>query len=738
MRQLILKRLRQSELGWFRACRELGRETGRQRGLNLDADLVRTVFLPAEGSKLVPLRTIWHDGTGIIQDERPLRRQQKNWRLTGVAVQGSRFGRAHADDIVFMDVGWEPTPDGLDGAVVRWDLISQNDQRTWSLFEMARRQLGGASTVVVAGEDAEVLLRVGQRRLLAFGGGQAIDTAGLADEDWERALAWLVERLGRTELETLVSTGAEASTDLVLRQLGQPSGRRDSVDLAEAALRVFGAELLADAARRELLAAHAPPAVAPPDRWQRGGATALRFTRGLGLPDVFAGAASTAPPPYEDVDAWGPLGPLHGYQAQVAQGMADVLSAGTWERRRAVLWLPTGTGKTRVAVETLLMRCALEPPRNCIVWIADREELCEQAVEAFRHVWMIQGRESQACQGGVVPSLRVIRLWGGRPWQEPPTWPTVIVASIQTLVARLAEEEFQEELAILGERAAAIVFDEAHHVVAPSYGKVMEALGLARTRNYLGRNRTTAPPLLGLTATPARASGDETERLSRRFHGLLLEPGPPYHTLAGYQEGGFLAHLDVEEIPTGWTLRLDSEESRKATLWQTLPASVLRRAGADERRTARIIEDIEGRLDTLSSILIFGCSVAHARTMAEVLNRRGVRAAALDGETPRSVRWQTIQRFKDGGLQVLVNCDLLATGFDAPGVDAVAIARPVGSRVMMAQMVGRGLRGPRNGGTERCTLLDYQDNLQDLGDLEGLRASFRSEFLGRGDVPGAT
>ncbi len=202
------------------------------------------------------------------------------------------------------------------------------------------------------------------------------------------------------------------------------------------------------------------------------------------------------PEDFEDVDAFRPLGPLHDYQQKIAEGLREVLHADAWEKRRAIAWMPTGTGKTRVTVETVLMECALEAPRNCVLWIADREELCEQAVETFRHVWMVRGRESRMRPRRVSPPLRIIRLWGSREWQEPPRHPTVIVASIQTLATRLAhdQEVFDEELAILGERAAAIVFDEAHHVIAPSYAKVIRALGLDRLRTTSVATRRPRPP----------------------------------------------------------------------------------------------------------------------------------------------------------------------------------------------------------------------------------------------------
>ena len=48
-------------------------------------------------------------------------------------------------------------------------------------------------------------------------------------------------------------------------------------------------------------------------------------------------------------------------------------------------------------------------------------------------------------------------------------------------------------------------------------------------------------------------------------------------------------------------------------------------------------------------------------------------------------------------------------GFDAPRTDVVCMARPTMSALRYEQMVGRGLRGPRNGGTAYCTVFDIQD-----------------------------
>jgi superfamily II DNA or RNA helicase len=61
--------------------------------------------------------------------------------------------------------------------------------------------------------------------------------------------------------------------------------------------------------------------------------------------------------------------------------------------------------------------------------------------------------------------------------------------------------------------------------------------------------------------------------------------------------------------------------------------------------------------------------------------------------------------------RVITNFNVLTEGFDAPGVRTGLIARPTFSPNRYMQMVGRGLRGPLNGGTGHCTVLDVIDNL---------------------------
>ena len=63
---------------------------------------------------------------------------------------------------------------------------------------------------------------------------------------------------------------------------------------------------------------------------------------------------------------------------------------------------------------------------------------------------------------------------------------------------------------------------------------------------------------------------------------------------------------------------------------------------------------------------------------------------------------------------MLVNHGVFREGFDAPRTRVIIVARPVYSPNLYFQMIGRGLRGTRNGGTDRCLIINVQDNIDNF------------------------
>ena len=58
------------------------------------------------------------------------------------------------------------------------------------------------------------------------------------------------------------------------------------------------------------------------------------------------------------------------------------------------------------------------------------------------------------------------------------------------------------------------------------------------------------------------------------------------------------------------------------------------------------------------------------------------------------------------------NYAVFREGFDAPRTRAIIVARPVYSPNLYFQMIGRGLRGVKNGGSDRCLILNVRDNIE--------------------------
>ena len=441
-------------------------------------------------------------------------------------------------------------------------------------------------------------------------------------------------------------------------------------------------------------------------KWHPGKSWAAHFVRTVGLPLVFAGTrGDKAPPDMLVVEPFAPLPELADFQGELFDQVLEVLN-GREEQNRAILTLPTGAGKTRTTVEALLAWWRERTDRSIILWIAQSEELCEQAVQAFREVWIDLGHREDAARD----ALTIGRLWGDR--DAVPLDCGVVVASIQKLhaAARGDGRDLRvEDLGILGDSTGVVVIDEAHRSLAPSYSTVLGTLGI----NF--RRKGAATALLGLTATPRRTSPAETVRLHRRFHDqILTAPSLGSDPVMSLRNRHVLATVQVESLNYD-APQLDLSRTPKYAgyyeSFEDIHPQLLQQLGEEHRRNRCLIERML-ELDPDWPVLLFACSVQHAQAMASILQRNRRSAACVTGTTRTPTRRGLIERFRERELSVLCNYGVLTTGFDAPSVRCVVVARPTASPILYEQMIGRGMRGPKFGGTEECLVIDVDDNLQ--------------------------
>lgn len=429
-----------------------------------------------------------------------------------------------------------------------------------------------------------------------------------------------------------------------------------------------------------------------------GESTSLSWVQELGLPEEFAGVKEDRPPARESIMGPIVLPPLHIYQRTAIDNVTQLLS-GTGPHRGLVS-LPTGSGKTRVAVQAVVEHITSSRTTPLVLWIAQSDELCEQAAETWGHIWRSIGSPKE--------SLTLSRFWGSNDAVPPDTGVHLVIATddkLESARVRASHEWL---------RAADIVIvDEAHTSVSKTYTSLFTWLG----RGTTSRER----PLIGLTATPYRGTDlDQTRQLVGRYDRNHLTQGifGDVDEHRYLQELGVLARVRHAELP-GSQLRkrpVSGIAQRPQGRRDIAEFSVdLNAVAADATRNRHIIDSLL-TLPKETTVLLFAASVEHGQVLAQVLNQQGIAAASVSADTPTGQRRALVRKLKDGEIRVLTNYNVLSQGFDAPKVGAVYVTRPTFSLNRYQQMIGRGLRGKKNGGSEEVLIVNVKDNVNAFGE----------------------
>ena len=266
----------------------------------------------------------------------------------------------------------------------------------------------------------------------------------------------------------------------------------------------------------------------------------------------------------ETVSPLGEFSYLYDYQSSIGLQIIDMLEHYQIETSRGLVVLPTGAGKTRLVVETLINWLNNgkkgKEKSNFIIWIVDKNELCQQAFDTFAEVFRHIGKKDSSLklhpiyaenqknirdilyQYSIDENDREIKDENG-----------IIIASIASLYS-LSKNDDQGSLPELGKHTSIVIIDEAHHAIPSniSYTQVLRALGFD-FRNVMKKgvdiseNQTR---LLGLTATPFRGTeelGKTTIDLLNRFGGMGRILWPPFSENIQTENKVPFAHLDVQK-----------------------------------------------------------------------------------------------------------------------------------------------------------------------------------------------
>lgn len=327
------------------------------------------------------------------------------------------------------------------------------------------------------------------------------------------------------------------------------------------------------------------------------------------------------------------------YQTEVKTKLNEFVEAGG---RRALIVMPTGTGKTFTALDTCL-------PAGRTLFGVHREELVKQTEKSARA--LVSGIDI----GIVKADLDQIDARD------------LVIACIPTLSKQNRLDRLLK--AAEGRPFRRVIADEAHHAIAPSWIRVLDAF--------------REVPTIGFTATP--------ERSDRKNLSSVWGPTPLYQlSLEKAIDDGWLVPYNSERIVCD-NLHLENVRINPDTGDYDLTELEKEIVRADVAKA--VAEKIAWAVKDLGrKVLGFVTSVNQAERVSDHLRAMGVTSDWLCGEHDSETREAVLGKHRRGEIKALINFALFTEGYDDPSIDCIVMARPCASRGLYIQCVGRGLR----------------------------------------------
>lgn len=291
---------------------------------------------------------------------------------------------------------------------------------------------------------------------------------------------------------------------------------------------------------------------------------------------------------------------------------------------------PTGSGKT-------ITFCALaQAIDGSVLVLVPRRNLADQTRAAFRRFFP----DVHVHEGGV----------------ETTGQPGVTITTYQAALRHQDEMDW--------EAVTLLICDEAH-----------TALG-AQTRRLL--DRATSAIIVGFTATGATTTGHVEQVFGPVAATLDRQSAIERGILCPLRSLRVERAIDLSDVAR---VRGDFDQ---ASLGRALDRALWHQACADVWVTHFQPLGLAG--------VAYTATVAQAQALAEELQRRGVRAAAVSGQTPPRELSRILRAFGEEKLDVLCNADLLTEGWDEVRASVVMHLAPTTSERVFVQRLGRVMR----------------------------------------------
>lgn len=354
------------------------------------------------------------------------------------------------------------------------------------------------------------------------------------------------------------------------------------------------------------------------------------------------------------------------HQKQILDKLAVIREGGVL---RNLIVAATGTGKTVISAFDYKVFTDQTEGTHRLLFVAHREEILKQSRRTYRSV-LLDANFGDIWVGDSRPQNGIDHLF----------------ISVQTFNSKY-ERIFS---GLPADYYDYIVIDEAHHLVADSYRKII--------------SKFTPKLLVGLTATPERMDGvsllpDFDNQISAE---IRLPKALDEGLLTPFQ---YLCISDETDLTDEELMQGDRYVATKLT--DKLCNS--QRVGLIVNRLQYYLAD-----ERKCRALGFCATKKHAQFMAEEFRRVGLKAAYLTSDNDAE-RLSLNKQLAKGEINYLFVVDIFNEGVDIPAVDTVLFLRPTESLTIFLQQLGRGLR--LYPGKQQLTVFDFVAQLNQKYDF---------------------
>jgi len=399
-----------------------------------------------------------------------------------------------------------------------------------------------------------------------------------------------------------------------------------------------------------------------------------------------------------------------GHQSSALEKLHHWFSERSEADKGGMLVLPTGGGKTFTAMRFLCAGPLSQGYR--VLWLAHTHHLLEQAMESLvQEMSHISGSKPKLTIRVVSGTIGHCRVHEIKPGDD------VVIGTLQT-ITQADRNQHPQLVAFLREAGEklCVVFDEAHHSPAYSYRTLITNL----------RKRHPRMLLLGLTATPTYTDEQKRGLLKNLFPQGILHQVQSQELMAA----GILAKPIFEDHRTDFSMEFDEQEYNQwRSTYRDIPEDIITQLAESRERNLFIAQTYINNKDRYGKTIIFADRWFQCEQIREFLRNRDrtIRVDAiythidanLGSPEARNRRTadenkRVLEAFRQNELDVLINIRMLTEGTDVPSVNTVFLTRQTTSSILLTQMIGRALRGPRFGGTENAYIVSFIDDWKHL------------------------